>query len=131
MLSPAALASPVFLVVDDIEDNRQLVCRVLLRRFPKSTILECMDFDEAAGLIKKTVITACVVHRSADTPCLPLLSKIRSLTNRPILSICGTCKEKAARQSGADAFVDFDAWLRVGSSMEDLLARDEPPRAGG
>jgi hypothetical protein len=67
-------------------------------------------------------LTAAVVHRAADIDGLPLIEMLRAA--RPTLSILyvsGLDAQDKAREAGATAFLNYDAWLRVGTVMEEML----------
>jgi CheY-like chemotaxis protein len=112
---------PEFLIVDDHVDNRFLLTKTLIRKFPRALILECRDSVAALQAVKRPNLTAVIVHRADDVDGLPLIEMLRN-ENRsvPILYVSTTRREEAFA-AGASAFLNYDAWLRVGSAVEDML----------
>lgn len=115
-------AIPEFLVVDDHADNRFLLAKTLLRKFPNALIQECQDSEPALVAARRPSLTAAVVHRAADVDGIPLIEMVRQARpTLPILYVSGLDQRKRALAAGASAFLNYDAWLRVGVVIEDLL----------
>src|SRR3954469_22517062 len=101
---------PEFLIVDDHVDNRFLLTKTLIRKFPRALILECRDSVAALQAVKRPNLTAVIVHRADDVDGLPLIEMLRN-ENRsvPILYVSTTRREEAFA-AGASAFLNYDAW---------------------
>lgn len=112
-----------FLVVDDVSENRFLICKTLLRKFPGAIIQECQESTAAVIAVQTERLTAAIVHRASDMDGIALISMLRKASaTLPIVMVSGreTCPE--ALQVGANVFLNYDAWLRVGTVVEELLA---------
>ena len=112
-----------FLVVDDHSENRYLLVKTLIRKFPGCACIECEDSDTAVSMLTTRPLTAVVAHRASDMDGLPLVEKLRAATPLPIVLVSGVDREAGAKKAGANAFLHYDAWLRIGTVMADLLAR--------
>ena len=126
---------PKFLVVDDNSDSRFLLVKTLLRKFPSAQVRESQDSDAALALVKAAGLAAVVVHRAADVDGVSLVKMMRTAhAELPIVMVSGIDRSKAALAAGANAFLSYDAWLRIGSIVAELmpnqdLATDAAPDA--
>jgi CheY-like chemotaxis protein len=113
---------PTFVVIDDIDENRFLLTKTLLRKFPSSFIVECQDSTGALNAITAHRPAVIVVHRSSD---LDGLSLIRELRRRdaitPIIMVSGRDTYPEALTAGAQVFLNYDAWLRIGTVVDEVL----------
>jgi DNA-binding NtrC family response regulator len=113
---------PAFVVIDDIDENRFLLTKTLLRKFPGSFIVECQDSSGAFNAIAAHRPAVIIVHRSSD---LDGLSLIRELRRRdaatPIIMVSGRDTYPEALSAGAEVFLNYDAWLRIGTVAEEIL----------
>lgn len=113
---------PEFLLIDDNADNRFLLSKTLLRKFPNALMQECQDSEPALVAARRPAITAAIVHRATDVDGLPLIEMIRKARpTLPILFVSGADLRTKAFEVGATAFLNYDAWLRVGIVVEDML----------
>lgn len=122
-----------FLVVDDNADARSLLTRTLLRKFPQSLASECGDANAALAIVETEKLDAIVVHRAGDVPGLELISMLRrAAPTVPIVYVSGIDRTQEALAAGANAFLNYDAWLGLGTLVGQLLEKarsssDEPP----
>ncbi len=120
-----------FLIVDDNADARSLLTRTLIRKFPQCIASECGDADTAVFIASTEKLAAIVVHRAGEVTGLemiPLLRKVARTT--PIVYVSGIDRSRAALEAGATAFLNYDAWLGLGTLIAGLLegsAPDTPP----
>lgn len=113
---------PEFLVVDDNADNRFLLAKTLIRKFPNALVQECQDSEPALVAARRASLTAAIVHRAGDVDGLSLIEMLRKARPAlPILFVSGGDVRSKAFDTGATAFLDYDAWLRVGLVVEDML----------
>lgn len=116
-----------FLIVDDNADARSLLTRTLIRKFPQCIASECGDADTAILTARSEKLAAIVVHRAGETTGLdliPLLRKVAPAT--PIIYVSGIDRSQAALKVGATAFLNYDAWLGLGTLIAKLI---EAPQA--
>jgi CheY-like chemotaxis protein len=114
---------PSFVIVDDIDDNRFLLSKALLRSFPSSSIIECLDSSTALAAVQCDQPTAIIVHRSLDLSGPAIIRALREVTSAiPIVMVSGreSCPEAIA--AGANAFLNYDAWLRIGTVITEVLS---------
>lgn len=113
---------PEFLLVDDHADNRFLLAKTLIRKFPNALIQECQESEAALVAVRRPSVTAAIVHRAADVEGLELLQMLRQARPTvPILFVSGFDVRAQAFEAGASAFLNYDAWLRVGVVVEEML----------
>jgi CheY-like chemotaxis protein len=120
-LTPNAPAR--FLIVDDVDENRFLLAKTLLRKFPGSLITECDEATTALATIKADPPTALIVHRARDLDGLSLIRELRKLDrSTPIILVSGRESCPEAVETGATAFLNYEAWLRIGTVVEEILS---------
>jgi CheY-like chemotaxis protein len=108
--------------VDDNPDNRYLLAKTLIRRYPSALVQECQDSTPAMVAAERSSLTAAVVHRASDVDGLPMVEMIRKARPLlPILFVSGADLRAKAFEAGATAFLNYDAWLRVGVVVEEML----------
>jgi DNA-binding NtrC family response regulator len=111
-----------FLVVDDHVDNRFLLTKTLIRKFPNALIQECQESSVAMNAVARRELTAAIVHRAADADGLDLIMNMRAANPMlPILYVSGVDKREQGLRAGATAFLHYDAWLSVGTAVDDML----------
>jgi CheY-like chemotaxis protein len=119
-----------FLVVDDNPDSRFLLVRTLLRKFPAAVIHECQGAERSFELARQEVLTAIVVHRATEIGGIPLLRELRAIASSvPIVMVSSIDRREAAMASGANAFLLYDEWLRIGTVMANLINRPDLNRS--
>src|SRR3954463_14258680 len=113
---------PKFLVVDDIAENRYLLAKTLLRKFAGSLVQECEDSAPAVAAAQHDRLSAIVVHRGADVDGLTMIRMLRQVNpSVPIIMVSGRESCPGAIEAGATAFLNYDAWLRIGSVVEETM----------
>lgn len=119
------IAVPKFLIVDDVAENRFLVVKTLLRKFPQAIIQECEHSVPALAAVRQDRITAILVHRADDLDGVHLIAQLRKLNATvPIIMLSGRDECPEALAAGANLFLNYEAWLRIGLIVEDLLAKE-------
>ena len=114
---------PSFLIVDDVEENRFLLSKTLLRKFPGTTIFECRDSVSALAALREHQPSVVVVHRASDLGGVSLIREIRSVQRTtPIIMVSGRESCPEAIHAGATAFLNLEAWLRIGVIAEEVLS---------
>lgn len=127
-------AVPEFLLIDDNADNRFLLAKTLIRKYPNALVQECQDSEPAMVAARRPALTAAVVHRAADVDGIEMLEMLRrARPTLPILFVSGADVREKAFEAGASAFLNYDAWLRVGVVVEEMLRTSvsTPPFAAG
>lgn len=111
-----------FLIVDDNPDSRFLLVKTLLRKFPNAVVQECKEAATALALAKSEPLDAIIVHRASEMDGLTMIRALReSRPSLPIVMTSGIDRSKEAIIAGASAFLNYDAWLRVGTVVAELL----------
>ncbi len=113
-----------FLIVDDNPDGRFLVSKTLLRKFPKSTIVECQTGEAALPIVEQEKLSLIVAHRTYEYDGTTLVRELRARNaSVPILMMSGINREEVATAAGANAFLTYEEWLLVGNHVASLLAQ--------
>jgi two-component system chemotaxis response regulator CheB len=131
-----------FLIVDDNADSRFLLVKTLLRKFPHAVLQETQNCDSAVAIIEAGGLDAVVVHRAAEVDGMTLLRELRQANDSvPIVMVSGIDRTKQALEAGATTFLSYDAWLRIGTVVGELIGspvqtsgpkeQDAAPAAGG
>jgi DNA-binding NarL/FixJ family response regulator len=114
--------SPNFVVIDFHAESRFLLVRTLLRKFPGSVIHETDDADAAIALARAVPLTAVITHRTFEVEGIDLVRLLRSADPKvPIIMVSGMDRESQALAAGANAFLHYDQWLRIGTVVEQLV----------
>ena len=121
------MSSPYkFLVIDDNPDSRFLLVKTLLRKFPQAVLQETQDGESALSLAQTEDLDAVVVHRAAEVDGLTLVRTLRQANRAvPIVMVSGSDRTKTAIEAGATTFLSYDAWLRIGTVVAELV----PPKS--
>jgi DNA-binding NtrC family response regulator len=123
-----------FLIVDENADSRFLLVKTLLRKFPEAVLQECHDFNTAVSTAQTDKLTAIVAHRTYDCDGINLVSALRKAnTAVPIVMVSGIDRTPQALAAGANAFLNYDEWLRIGTLVSDVIEKPQetvPPGAG-
>lgn len=127
------MPSPLkFLIVDDNPDSRFLLVKTLLRKFPQAILEETQDAESAVALVRSDRLSALVVHRAADVDGLTLVRMLRQANRTvPIVMVSGLDRARESIEAGADTFLNYDAWLRIGTVVAELLAARDEARVAG
>jgi len=111
-----------FLIVDDNADSRFLLAKTLLRKFPQAILQECQDGEAALAIVQAGQVDALVVHRAAGIDGITLVRELRQANAAvPIVMVSGIDRTKEALAAGASRFLHYDEWLRIGTSVDELL----------
>ncbi len=112
-----------FLVVDDHAESRFLLVKTLQRKYPTSRIFEASSEQQAMGIAGRSDLNLIVTHRTTDVPGVELLREFRAVNPHvPIVMVSGIDREDAALAAGANRFLHYDQWLRIGIVAEEVLA---------
>jgi DNA-binding response OmpR family regulator len=111
-----------FLIVDDNPDSRFLLVKTLLRKFPQAVLKETQDGDSSVTLARTEPLDAVVVHRAAEIDGVSLIRLIRQANSTvPIVMVSGIDRSKDAADAGASTFLSYEAWLRIGTVVAELI----------
>ncbi|HVU32824.1 MAG TPA: response regulator [Opitutaceae bacterium] len=122
---------PRFLVIDDNAESRMLLVKTLLRKFPDGVVSECQHAETAVKLSRGERLSAIVAHRTFDHDGAALIRLLRRANpSVPLIMVSGQDQSVRAKLAGADAFLDYDAWLQIGSVVSAVIDRKaQPPPA--
>lgn len=120
--------SPSFVVVDLNADSRFLLVKTLRRKFPSAVVYETDDAEKAIELTRACRLAAIIAHRTFEMNGAELVRRLRDADPEvPIVMVSGIDREEQARSAGADAFLHYDQWLRIGSVVgQHQRAADDP-----
>lgn len=125
-------SSPRFLIVDFHAESRFLLGKTLLRKFPGATIFESDEADAAIALVHQHRLNAIVTHRTFDASGPELVRAFRAAEPAvPIIMVSGEDREDVALAAGADQFLPYEEWLRIGSVVEAMLRRSAETTGAG
>jgi DNA-binding NarL/FixJ family response regulator len=121
--------TPSFVVIDYHAESRYLLVKTLRRKFPHAVIHESDDAEKAIEIARAVNLAAIITHRTYQMEGAELVRRLREADPKvPIVMVSGIDRSAAARAAGANAFLHYDEWLRVGSVVEAhlRLAGDAP-----
>jgi response regulator RpfG family c-di-GMP phosphodiesterase len=111
------------LVIDDNPESRFLLTKTLLRKFPQVMLLECADAGSATRTAATEELDVVIVHRSADVIGVEMIQMIREVSPTvPIIMVSGIDRSTEALAAGANFFLSYDEWLRIGTVVAELLS---------
>jgi CheY-like chemotaxis protein len=111
-----------FLVIDDNPDSRFLLVKTLLRKFPDAVVQECQSSLPAIDCAKSDGVSTIILHRASDADGELLIRLIRRVNSTvPIVMVSGYDRSQIALAAGANCFLNYDEWLRIGTVVGDLL----------
>ena len=118
------------LVVDHNADNGALLVRTLLRKFPAAAVQLCAETGTAVHLAASENIDAVVIHRTLEDSAAELTKTLRKLSpDAIIIVVSGVDRSQDVIAAGADGFLSYEAWLRIGTVVSEAMeARQSPPR---
>jgi CheY-like chemotaxis protein len=115
------------LVIDDNPESRVLLTKTLLRKFPQLMVLECADAGSAVRTADEEELDVIVLHRTADVLGVDLILMLRRVSDRvPIIMVSGIDRSTEALAAGANFFLSYDEWLRIGTVVAELLSLPAP-----
>lgn len=113
-----------FLVIDDNPDGRFLVSKTLLRKFPKSVVIEAQTGETALRVLENESVTLVVCHRTFEFDAVSLVREIRQRNQTiPIVVMSGIDRSADVFAVGANACITYDEWLMIGNKVAALLTR--------
>jgi len=116
-----------FLIVDFHAESRFLLVRTLLRKFPNADIVEEEELEHVLDAVRSDRLAAVVVHRTFDESGVQLVRAIRALDpDLPLIMVSGADRSVAALAAGANAFLLYGEWLRVGTVVADQMRAITP-----
>ena len=111
-----------FLIIDDNPDSRFLLVKTLLRKFPQAVLKETQDGDTSIAVARSEPLDAVVVHRAVEMDGVSLVRLVRQVNSTvPIVMVSGIDRSRAAAEAGASTFLSYEAWLRIGSVVAELV----------
>ncbi|HVU33370.1 MAG TPA: response regulator [Opitutaceae bacterium] len=120
-----------FLVLDDNADGRFLLAKTLLRCFPTSAVQECVEIEVATTLCRTQPPHAVIAHRARGLDGMETIRQLREANpSVPIVYLSGIDRTQEAIRAGATCFLNYDAWLRIGTVVADLLPNHIAPEEG-
>ena len=116
------------LVVDFNLDSGSLLVRSLLRKFPLARAELVGDVGTATTAVATEKFDVIVLHRTEDLSGAELIQTIRALdSDVPIVAVSGIDRTQESLAAGANAFLSYDEWLRIGTVVRELLTPPTPP----
>jgi CheY-like chemotaxis protein len=117
-----------FLIVDDNADSRFLLVKTLLRKFPLAVLQETQEGDAALAMLRSEPFDAIIVHRAAEVDGVTLIGMLREINSTiPLVMVSGLDRTRQAMEAGATTFLSYDAWLRIGTVVDEILTARETP----
>jgi response regulator RpfG family c-di-GMP phosphodiesterase len=111
-----------FLIIDDNPDNRFLLTKTLLRKYPAAALVECQSVDTAMRVLKSEAIDLIVAHRATEVGGADLVREVRRVNaTTPIIAVSGVNRCRETLAAGANRFQLLDEWLMVGHVAAQLL----------
>ena len=115
-----------FLVVDDVPENRFLVVKALLKQFPRSIVQECEESTPAIAAAQHDRLSAVIVHRGIDVDGPTIIALLRRVNpSVPIVMVSGRESCPAAIEAGANAFLNYEGWQRIGAVVEQTITAEK------
>lgn len=104
--------------------------KTLLRKFPSALLQECHDAGTAIATAQSDKLTAIVAHRTYEYDGVTLIALLRQANPTvPIVMVSGIDRAPQALAAGANAFLNYDEWLRIGSVVSEMLKPEDAPDA--
>lgn len=112
------------LVIDHNADSGSLLVRTLARKFPQTVVQLCPETEPAVAAAATEAIDTIVLHRTFEDDAVSLVRAIRAVNKGvPILGVSGIDRSEKLLAAGADGFLNYDEWLRVGIVVNNLLEK--------
>ena len=121
--------APSFVVIDFHAESRYLLVKTLRRKFPQSIVHEFDDAEKAIEIARAVNLAAIITHRTIEMEGAELVRRLRDADPKvPIIMVSAIDRSAAATEAGANAFLHYDEWLRIGTVVEShLRAPDATP----
>lgn len=114
-------------MVDFHAESRFLLVKTLQRKFPGAIVHEVEDAKQAVATVERGGLDAVITHRTFDVAGADLVRDFRRVDSTvPIVMVSGIDREEAALAAGANRFLHYDQWLRIGSVVEAVLHSTPP-----
>lgn len=112
-----------FLIIDDNADSRTFLAKALLRKYPEAVVQECQNGDTAVGIVRDERLSAVIAHRTFEYDGDTLVRLLRHASPTvAIVMVSGYDRSGIARAAGADIFMNYDAWLTIGTVVAEAMA---------
>lgn len=100
-----------------------MLVKTLRRKFASAAIHETDDAGDAVELVRRMSLSAIVSHRTFDVEGMELVRQLRAADREvPIVMVSGMDRGTAPLEAGANAFLHYDQWLRIGTVVEELIS---------
>jgi CheY-like chemotaxis protein len=111
-----------FLLVELNTQGFALMERTLSRRFPGAELHNFVDGREAAQRLSEGQFDAVIVHRAIAMEGVEVVRELRAINGQiPIVMMSSVNRAAAATEAGATTFLPYDAWLLLGTVLDELL----------
>lgn len=111
-----------FLLIDDKRETSYVLTKTLVRRFPAVNIYEAADKIGALEFARRKTLDAIIVRHVWDADVGTIIGELRAIRPTvPIVAVSSVDCAKAALASGADRFLNYEEWLRIGSVVAEVL----------
>jgi CheY-like chemotaxis protein len=126
--TPTMTGPPSFLVIDHNAESRFMLVNTLRRKFPGAHLFESDDAEHALNVLRTGEISLIITHRTFDYQGFELVELLRRVApTLPIVMVSGFDREAGALAAGANRFLHYDEWLRIGTVAEELLPPNHAP----
>jgi CheY-like chemotaxis protein len=110
-----------FLLVDDLAENRLLITKTILKRFPNAVVHECQDAATAVAFATHEHLSAVVAHRTAEIDGETLAAMIhRGNAAIPIVLISGR-PSQTTPLIGVMAVIGWDEWQTTADILAEIV----------
>jgi CheY-like chemotaxis protein len=110
-----------FLLVDDVAENRLLITKTILKRFPNAVVHECQDAATAVAVAAHEHPSAVVAHRTAEVDGATLAAMIhRGNAAIPIVVMSGRPTQKTTLL-GVMAVIGWDEWQTTADILAEIV----------
>jgi FixJ family two-component response regulator len=114
-----------FIIIDDNRDGCFVLSRALFRHYPAATLHEFRDFASArealANLPPDGGAALILLHRIPNIGGAQLVRAVREIHDRvPIVALGDPELGPEVLAAGATRFLDYEAWLRLGTLVKGL-----------
>jgi len=115
----------LFIIIDDNRDGKFTLSRALFRHYPTNTIHEYRDFESArpplTALPEDGGKAVVLLHRTPNLEGPELVRCVREVQSRvPVVALGNPAVAKQSIAAGASQFLDYEAWLRLGTTVKEL-----------
>jgi len=116
---------PLFIIIDDNRDGHFVLARALFRHYPAATTHEYRDFESArdplAALSEGGGRAVVLLHRTPALEGAALVRAVRGVhPSVPVVALGHPSTGKEALAAGATRFLDYEAWLGLGTMVKEL-----------